>query len=148
VLREVIDRLGLPDHWRIAYAFAVTAPMLDPPDRAVVLKRVEQWVRDNQVYWGGYGVATTVLACGDAELAVTVLGHALDFPEAETAVLGALRAIAKVGPPAVGLRSRILALLERDERLTPPLGVHAIEVDDEIQAAALDALGAIGTVTR
>jgi HEAT repeat protein len=148
VLGEVIDRLGPPDHWRLAYAFAVTAPLLDPPDRAVVLKRVAQWVRDNPAYWGGYGVATTVVACGDDELAVTVLGHALDFPEHETAVLEALRAIAKVGPPAAGLRARVLALLERDERLTPPLGVHAIETDDEIQAAALDALAAIGAVTR
>jgi hypothetical protein len=37
-----------------------------------------------------------------------------------------------------------LALLERDERLTPLLGVDTIETDDKIQAAALDALGAIG----
>jgi HEAT repeat protein len=144
VLSEVIDGLGSPDHWRLAHAFAVTAPLLDLPDRAVVLKRVENWVRDNPAYWGGYGVAETVVACGDTELAVTVLTQALDAPEYETAVLAALRAIARLGPPAAVLRSRVLALLERDERLTPLLGVDTIETDDKIQAAALDALGAIG----
>jgi HEAT repeat protein len=144
VLTEVIDRLGPPDHWRFAHAFASAAPLLDPPDRAVVLKRVEKWVRDNPAYWGGYGVAETVVACGDTELAVAVLTQALDAPEYETAVLAALRAIAKIGPPAAVLRSRVLALLERDERLVPLLGVGTIEIDDRIQAAALDALAAIG----
>ena len=144
VLTEVIDRLGAPENWRFARAFAITAPLLDPPDRAVVLKRVEKWVRDNPDLWGGHGVAETVVACGDTDLAVAVLTHGLDAPEYETAVLPVLRAIAKVGPPAAVLRSRVLALLERDDRLVPLLGVGTIETDDKIQAAALDALAALG----
>ncbi|EWM10846.1 HEAT repeat domain-containing protein [Kutzneria sp. 744] len=145
ILREVLDSLGPPEDWRFAHAFVRSAVLLDPADRAAVLARAERWVRDNPDRWGMFGVPETVVACGDTELAVTVLTRALDAPEYEPVILEALRAVAKVGSPAKVLRSRVLAVLERDERLTEPTGLRSIVLDDRIHAAALDALGALGS---
>ncbi|REH43844.1 hypothetical protein BCF44_109390 [Kutzneria buriramensis] len=141
VLSEVLETVGEPEDWTLAYQLVLAAALLDPVDRAPVLARAEKWLRANQRRWGLTGTAQIAVAC-DPDLALQVLDRGL--LQREPVLVDTLNAAAALGPAAAPLRPRIEVLLARDQRFTDLRGgMWTIRLDDRIRQAAANALAAI-----
>lgn len=121
--------------WRFACRFVRSAALLDPIERPPIVARAVKWLRSNKNRWDMPGMPTVAVASGDIDLALDVLARALASPP----YLEALRAVAELGPAVRALKPQVLALLDRDDRVA-----DSVVLDDQIQAAALEALAAIG----